>query len=201
MIRLIYNLLWPIGLLLFLPRYLVKMFRRGGYREKFGQRFGLYDVDLRRRFDKQPPIWLHAVSVGEVAIALKLAEKIHALRPGAQFALTTTTTTGFAFAMAKAVPWIEVMYTPLDFLPVVLRAFAVIRPERDYSGRSGGLAEPGGGGSSPADPDRPGERPAVPAIGKAFPGVSTFCSADVSPTRSGVRSEIRRCGPLERARG
>jgi len=35
-IRIIYNLLWPLGLLFFLPGYLLKMFRRGGYREKFG---------------------------------------------------------------------------------------------------------------------------------------------------------------------
>ncbi len=47
MIRFIYNLLWPLGLLLFLPGYLVKMFRRGGYREKFGQRLGFYDVNVR----------------------------------------------------------------------------------------------------------------------------------------------------------
>lgn len=130
MIRFIYNLLWPIGLLLFLPRYLVKMFRRGGYRKKFGQRFGFYDVDLRRRLAAQPPIWLHAVSVGEVAIALKLADKLRLLKPEARIALTTTTTTGFAFANTNASSWIEVMYTPLDFWPVVKRAFAAIQPQR-----------------------------------------------------------------------
>ena len=47
MIRFIYNLLWPIGLLFFLPGYFVKMIRRGGYREKFGQRLGIYDGELR----------------------------------------------------------------------------------------------------------------------------------------------------------
>ena len=88
MIRFIYNLLWPIGLLFFLPRYLVKMFRRGGYRKKFGQRFGIYDVDLRDRFANQMPIWLHAVSVGEVAIALKLIRLLRELRPEQSFALT-----------------------------------------------------------------------------------------------------------------
>src|SRR5437763_14698407 len=40
-IRIIYKLLWPLGLLFFLPGYLLKMFRRGGYREKFGQRLGI----------------------------------------------------------------------------------------------------------------------------------------------------------------
>ena len=49
MIRLIYNLLWPVGLLLFLPGYLAKMFRRGGYRRNFGQRLGFYSSECRER--------------------------------------------------------------------------------------------------------------------------------------------------------
>src|SRR5205807_9435415 len=81
MIRLIYNLLWPIGLLLFLPSYLAKMFRRGGYRKDFGQRLGLYSIECRRRLHGKSPTWIHAVSVGEVVIALKLAEQLRALRP------------------------------------------------------------------------------------------------------------------------
>ena len=130
MIRFIYNLLWPIGLLLFLPGYLVKMFRRGGYREKFGQRLGLYDRHLRARLYWKKPIWLHAVSVGEVMVALKLARQIRELREGQHFVLTTTTTTGFAFANRNAPEWIEVMYSPLDFWPVMRQAFEVIRPTK-----------------------------------------------------------------------
>jgi 3-deoxy-D-manno-octulosonic-acid transferase len=128
MIRLIYNLLWPIGLLLFLPGYLVKMFRRGGYREKFGQRFGIYDRHLSARLYWKKPIWLHAVSVGEVTIALKLSRQIRALKPDQHFVLTTTTTTGFAFANKNAPDWIDVMYSPLDFWPIMRRAFESIRP-------------------------------------------------------------------------
>lgn len=130
MIRFLYNLVWPIGLLIFLPGYLRKMFRRGGYRRKFGQRFALYDRSVRQRLKNQRSIWLHAVSVGEVAVGLKLARAIVAIKPDARFALTTTTTTGFAFAETNAPPHIEVLYSPLDFWPIVRRAFAVIRPER-----------------------------------------------------------------------
>lgn len=128
MIRFIYNLLWPIGLIFFLPGYLVKMFRRGGYRKKFGQRLGIYGRQLSASLSKQKPIWLHAVSVGEVTIALKLAEQIHDLKPDLPSVLTTTTTTGFAFANQNAPDWVEVMYSPLDFWPVMRSAFAAIRP-------------------------------------------------------------------------
>ncbi len=130
MMRLIYNILWPLGLVLFLPGYLVKMFRRGGYREKFGQRLGFYGADLRTRLARQRSTWLHAVSVGEVAIALKLAPQLRLLERELHCVLTVTTTTGFAFASKNAPDWIEVMYTPLDFWPVMRRAFKTIRPSR-----------------------------------------------------------------------
>jgi 3-deoxy-D-manno-octulosonic-acid transferase len=130
MIRFIYNLFWPIGLLCFLPGYLVKMIRRGGYGEKFGQRLGIYDRELRVRLSKQKSTWLHAVSVGEVNVALKLANSLRALEPDLHCVLTTTTTTGFALANKNAPAGIEVMYTPLDYWPIMLRAFAVIRPTR-----------------------------------------------------------------------
>ena len=130
MIRLIYNLLWPFGLVLFLPGYLIKMFRRGGYREKFGQRLGIYDRHLRAALYWKKPIWLHAVSVGEVMIALKLARQIRELQDHRHFVLTTTTTTGFAFANRNAPDWIDVMYSPLDFWPVMHRAFEAIKPTK-----------------------------------------------------------------------
>jgi 3-deoxy-D-manno-octulosonic-acid transferase len=130
MIRFIYNLFWPIGLLFFLPGYLTKMLRRGGYREKFGQRVGIYDRELRTRLSKERSTWFHAVSVGEVNIALKLARALRVLEPDLHCVLTTTTTTGFALANQSAPPWVEIMYTPLDYWPVMRRAFSVIRPAR-----------------------------------------------------------------------
>lgn len=130
MIRFIYNLLWPLGLFIFLPGYFAKMIRRGGYRENFGQRLGVYDDEVRNRLSAQRVTWLHAVSVGEVNIAMKLANALRALEPDLQCVLTTTTTTGFALARKTVPPWIEPMYTPLDYWPIMKRAFSVIRPTR-----------------------------------------------------------------------
>jgi 3-deoxy-D-manno-octulosonic-acid transferase len=129
--RLIYNLLWPVGLLFFLPRYLVKMFRRGGYRESFGQRLAFYDSDVAQRLLTHSDLtWIHAVSIGEIAIALKIADQLRDLEPGLHCVLTTTTTTGFAFARKRAPDWIEVMYMPVDFWPIMRRGFKAIRPKR-----------------------------------------------------------------------
>jgi len=129
-IRFIYNLFWPLGLLIFLPGYIAKMIRRGGYREKFGQRFGIYDGEVRNRLSNQRSTWLHAVSVGEVNVALKLANALRVIEPDLHCVLTTTTTTGFALARKTAPAWIQVMYTPLDYWPIMRCAFSVIRPVR-----------------------------------------------------------------------
>src|SRR2546421_4345573 len=130
MIRLIYNLLWPVGLLVFLPGYLAKMFRRGGYRRNFGQRLGFYSTETRERLQGKHPTWIHAVSVGEVVIASELAEELGALKPDLKCILTTTTTTGHAFAEKTAPEWMQVLYAPLDFWPVMRRTFRVTAPQR-----------------------------------------------------------------------
>jgi 3-deoxy-D-manno-octulosonic-acid transferase len=91
---------------------------------------GIYDVEVRDRLSKQRSTWLHAVSVGEVNIALKLVNALRALEPNLPCVLTTTTTTGFALARKNAPSWIEVMYTPLDYWPIMRRAFSIIRPAR-----------------------------------------------------------------------
>ncbi|MFN2621719.1 MAG: 3-deoxy-D-manno-octulosonic acid transferase [Chthoniobacterales bacterium] len=129
MIRLFYNLFYPIGLLFFLPGQITKLLRRGNYRHKLGQRFGSYDSDVRARLSAHRCTWIHAVSVGEVAVALKLCAKLRRLDSEFFCVLTTTTTTGFQVANAEANDRMEVLYSPLDFWPIMRRAFAVIKPK------------------------------------------------------------------------
>ncbi|MFL6567769.1 MAG: 3-deoxy-D-manno-octulosonic acid transferase [Chthoniobacterales bacterium] len=130
MIRLVYNLLFPFALLLFLPGYVQKMRRRGNYKRNAGQRLGFYSGELRARFAAHPHTWIHAVSVGEVAIALKLARKLREVQPQFRCVITTTTTTGYAFAEREADEWMSVMYNPIDFWLITRRAFGVMQPER-----------------------------------------------------------------------
>jgi len=130
MTRLLYNLIFPVVLLLLLPGYLLRMARRGNYRHKFSQRFGIYDSGVRTKLAGRRWTWIHAVSVGEVMIALKLVVALRKERPDINIVLSTTTSTGYALASKNDAPNFETIYFPLDFPPIVKRAFRAIRPER-----------------------------------------------------------------------
>ncbi len=129
LIRLIYNLAFPVVLLVLLPGFLVRMLKRGKYRHKFWQRFGIYSPRVRERLAGGDRIWVHAVSVGEVMIAMKLILAMREDDPSLAFVLSTTTSTGFKLAARAKCPWLEPVYNPLDFYFTARRAVATIRPK------------------------------------------------------------------------
>ena len=129
-LRLIYNLLFPVVLVVMLPSFIARMVRRGNYRHKFGQRFGIYSKRVLDKLGGQRWTWIHAVSVGEVMIALKLVQALRERYPDLRVVLSTTTSTGFRLAHRHKSPCLEPIYHPLDFPWVTSRAFAAIRPER-----------------------------------------------------------------------
>jgi len=126
--RLLYNFFFPLLLLAALPSYLLRMWRRGGYRSDFGQRFGRYAPALQEQFSQGEWIWLHAVSVGELMVGLKLLEELHLRHPGWRFVVSSTTSTAHAIAVNRAQDWWIPVYTPVDFAPVVRRALDAVRP-------------------------------------------------------------------------
>ncbi|MCE9609963.1 MAG: hypothetical protein K8R23_07110 [Chthoniobacter sp.] len=126
----IYNLFFPLVFLALLPGFVLRMLRRGGYREKFRQRLGRYTAGERERFARGEWIWLHSISVGETLLALKLARKIRELEPGKSIALSVTTSTGFGVAQPHANDWLEVIYNPLDAPWIVRRALDAVQPAR-----------------------------------------------------------------------
>lgn len=124
----IYNFCFPLVLLAMLPRFLLRMVRRGHFQEKFGQRLGLYTREVREKLKGAGPVWIHAVSVGEVMQALKLIAAWRQTRPGDRVVLSTTTSTGFRLASERVPAEVEVIYHPVDFGWGVRRALDVVRP-------------------------------------------------------------------------
>lgn len=127
---LVYNLLFPVVLVLLLPGALLRMMRRGNYAHKFGQRFACYSARTRARLRtrKGEWIWIHAVSVGEVNIALKFIRHLQSVSDQPVL-LSTTTSTGFALAQERKSKTTEVIYHPVDFFLTAKRAVALIQPK------------------------------------------------------------------------
>lgn len=131
MIRWLYQILFPVAFAVLLPGYLRRMVRRGNYQRDFWQRFGFYRAEVRARLAAGPPRpWLQAVSVGEMLVALKLIAALRERVPGLPLVLSTTTTTGYQLARERVPAGVEVVYTPVDLLGAVRRAFRAFRPSQ-----------------------------------------------------------------------
>ncbi|MDZ4198364.1 MAG: glycosyltransferase N-terminal domain-containing protein, partial [Kiritimatiellia bacterium] len=129
MIWIVYNLMFGIGFALLLPGFLLRMTRRGGYRARFGERLALYRADIRRGLKEDlRPIWIHAVSVGELFVGLRLIAEIRKRDPQARFLLSVTTSTGRAIAERSVAPDTRLIYFPVDFPLVVRRAVRRLNP-------------------------------------------------------------------------
>lgn len=122
-----YNLLFPLVFLFVLPAYLPRMFRRGGYKNRFLQRLGIFDQQTAKRLGKGR-LWVHAVSVGEVFIALKFIRRFKERHPEARFFLSITTTTGLEIAEKEASDWLEPIANPIDFFLISNYLLAHFQP-------------------------------------------------------------------------
>ncbi|MBN1268286.1 MAG: 3-deoxy-D-manno-octulosonic acid transferase [Kiritimatiellae bacterium] len=125
---LLYNVLFILGFILLLPRFLYRMIRRGGYGRNFLERFGCYRPEVRARLAEGGRVWIQAVSVGEIFVAFQFVDRLRAQRPGLRFVLSTTTSTGHAIAEKKIGPEDVLVYFPLDTPLVTRRVLGLIRP-------------------------------------------------------------------------
>lgn len=110
-IYLLYNFLFPLFLCIALPGYLLKTKRRGGFGTGMRERFGIYRADPHQ--EPQNGIFIQAVSVGEVMIALKLIQSWQQVSK-LPIILASTSATGHALAKKEAPKEVRVIYAPLD---------------------------------------------------------------------------------------
>lgn len=108
---LLYNLFLPLFLIISIPGYLIKMKKRGGFGTGLSERFGFYSKPASE--EPKGGLYVHAVSVGEVFIALKFIRewcKTHS----EPVVLATSTATGHQVARDAALPNVRPLYSPLD---------------------------------------------------------------------------------------
>ncbi|MDN2664642.1 lipid IV(A) 3-deoxy-D-manno-octulosonic acid transferase [Psychromonas sp. 14N.309.X.WAT.B.A12] len=118
LLRLIYRLL----LILVAPIFLIGLYKSKPNKPKFGKRwkehFGI-TPPINKTFNN--PIWVHAVSVGEVVAITPLIKELKKQTPSLNILLTTTTSTG-ANEVKKLGDLVEHRYMPLDF-PFAIKSF------------------------------------------------------------------------------
>lgn len=104
------------------------MAKRGGIGTGLLERFSFYKRDAE--YEKQGVIYIHAVSVGEVLIALKLIKEWLRQHPKERILLVPTTATGHEVAVQQAPESVRVIYSPLDFPCVLKRVFNRFEPKQ-----------------------------------------------------------------------
>ena len=122
---LIYSIFYSIALLvLFMPEYLKRPaeIRKKWLRDKFGF------FDLLRITHHSSPIWIHAVSVGEVNAAIPVLNRLKSAYPDIPVILSTITDTGQKVAGQKVPEGTHLVYLPFDLRVILKRCFEKIRP-------------------------------------------------------------------------
>lgn len=126
-VYLLYSLLFTLGILVLLPRFLLDAFRHGKYVAGLSERLGkLPAIETEGR----AVIWLHCVSVGETQAARPLAQAVLQKFPNHKLVVSTITLTGQR--VAREVFRNEaaaVIYFPFDWAWSVRRALRQVNPE------------------------------------------------------------------------
>ncbi|MEE9402799.1 MAG: glycosyltransferase N-terminal domain-containing protein, partial [Desulfobacteria bacterium] len=65
-----------------LPPFWIYTRLSGRYKNGFGERLGFVPLTLTKRLSGSPRIWMHAVSLGEVKIAVPLVKALKKIMPG-----------------------------------------------------------------------------------------------------------------------
>lgn len=120
-------LLYTVLIYLLTPLALLVLVWRGwrdpAYRERFGERLGF----TRLRFDRAP-IWVHAVSMGEVQAAAPLVRELRRRHPQVPLLVTTATPTGAQRVRELFKADVSHAYLPYDTPDCVRRFLNRVRP-------------------------------------------------------------------------
>ncbi|KAF0120609.1 MAG: 3-deoxy-D-manno-octulosonic-acid transferase, partial [bacterium] len=125
---LLYNVVLILGSILALPFYSFKMITAGKYRRSVLQKLGFLPKKLTECLAGKSPIWLHAVSVGEVLSSISIIRQIGDRYPNHKIILSTVTETGNYTANSRLKGIDSIIYFPLDYPWVVKRVIDAIKP-------------------------------------------------------------------------
>jgi len=108
----LYSALLTLAAILGSPYWIYKAVKERKYLKNIRQRLGLV-LPEERQFAK--PLWIHAVSVGEVLAAKPLFAALRASRPDMSIVVSTVTLTGQALARKELAQAEEIFFFPFDW--------------------------------------------------------------------------------------
>ena len=124
----IYNILLVFATVLLLPVILFELVTVPKYRGGISQKLGRVRKGVKKVIRGSRPIWVHAVSVGEVMAAHPMIRELKKKYPGRSLILSTVTVTG-NFTARQRVPEADaVFYFPFDYPWIVRRVINRIDP-------------------------------------------------------------------------
>ena len=95
------------------------MWRRGNWRDGFGQRLGQYGPKTKQALSNRDTLWSHAVSVGEVNLCTQI---IQAPREQLRFALGTDVTLSHLHPVLYLLQQAFEQADPVAFVPRITRS-------------------------------------------------------------------------------
>lgn len=119
----VYNIVYLIGLLFYIPLVLLK----GKWHSGFFKRFGAFEAPLIKKLSSRKQIWIHAVSVGEVLVGSQIVKELKRKYADCGFVCSTVTASGFKIAK-KEFPEDVVVFAPYDLSWVVRKYIHAIQP-------------------------------------------------------------------------
>ncbi len=122
---LFYNLLLPFGILVY---FLYAWFFKKKKVAPLNKRLGKLSQEQLRRLNGKSPIWIQAVSVGEIASVIPLIQHLRRESPDQKIVLTTTTPKGLELARRYEQEGVIVTYFPLDLSWSMKRFIEKIAP-------------------------------------------------------------------------
>jgi 3-deoxy-D-manno-octulosonic-acid transferase len=128
----LYRILTAAGMFVLAPYYALRGWRRGDPFAAVRQRLGSLPGEIIGRAEASiacgGPIWIHAVSVGEVLAAQPVLDGLRQRYPRKPILVSTTTETGQRLARERLKSADGIFYFPLDWVVPVRRALQTLRP-------------------------------------------------------------------------
>ena len=124
-----YNIIGTVAAGITLPVWLPYVLVKRKYRLSLLRRSGFVSNDIKKKLQRKPNIWIHAVSVGEFILAATLIEKLKPFCPNHQFVVSVTTLTGYEVASKKLTDDDVLIFFPTEFRPVMNRIINLVNPK------------------------------------------------------------------------